>query len=849
MFDEGLNLLFAENGKGKSTFAAFLKAMLYGLPSNRKGGLENERRRYTPWQGGTFGGALCFEADGVEYRLERFFGAKEKDDRFALYHLATGNPSTKYGENIGEELFGVDADGFERSLYISQSAPHLPPDNNSIRARLGSLLDASEDLGSFEEADKLLDEARRHYRVQGERGLIPELSLAIREKEAEIAAAREAEATALAIAEERAAIEAKKAEMAKALDEVKTKRIGAEKRRLWDEQNAAYSSLVELKEGAKRQMVPFEEFFAPHLPTDEELFEADGAATECATLTAQYEHATLTAEDNAALEHFRAVYGESAPEGAYLERLRFSRDAWWRARELLRAAKAVAESEKDPLLLRFADHIPSEAEAAAIRAAAEATEEAGAALSAENAPRRMRPRTLFLTVGGALFAVLAITLFALSLFPLAIPAALLSAACFVLPIMGVIRGMRTPAELARRFEDYRVKQRRLSFLLSPFGYADKDPLLSAARFSADLERYRQLSADEARADAALKTAIEEETAARAALLAVLEDPACEDPDAAAAKIEADVPVYRLLLQKKDDLAARRTMLFAEREKAERRVQLFLSHYPSLASLSPRAALDTVKQNMLLSQQALTAYNTARNRVADYLQGTRFDPDAPPPPYFGDSRLLAEEEAALYRAYTELESLSSVKESERKRLHEIALTVPTLLAEKETLEREKAEAEHTLSLILLTKDILKDAKEDLSTRYLRHMELHFDRYYKKLTEGIMAELPADSTRASSFSMDTSLALSVEAYGERRPIAALSRGEHDLASFSARLSLIEAIFTKEPPFLLLDDPFINLDDAHYEKASALLSFLSERFQIVYTVCSTARLPATLPLKTLS
>ena len=92
-FDEGLNILYAQNGKGKSTFAAFLKAMLYGLPSNRKAGLDNERRRYTPWQGGTFGGALCFEAEGVEYRLERFFGAREKDDRFALYHLATGTPS------------------------------------------------------------------------------------------------------------------------------------------------------------------------------------------------------------------------------------------------------------------------------------------------------------------------------------------------------------------------------------------------------------------------------------------------------------------------------------------------------------------------------------------------------------------------------------------------------------------------------------------------------------------------------------------------------------------------------------------------------------------------------------
>ncbi len=180
-FDDGLNILHAQNGRGKSTFAAFLKAMLYGLPSNRRAGLDNERRRYTPWQGGAFGGSLCFEAEKTEYRLERFFGAKEKDDRFALYHLATGNPSTRYTEAIGEELFGVDADGFERSLYISQTLPFLPPDNNSIRARLGALLDASDDLGKFEKADELLDDARRHYRAQGERGLIPELTLAIRE--------------------------------------------------------------------------------------------------------------------------------------------------------------------------------------------------------------------------------------------------------------------------------------------------------------------------------------------------------------------------------------------------------------------------------------------------------------------------------------------------------------------------------------------------------------------------------------------------------------------------------------------------------------------------------------------
>ena len=147
-----------------------------------------------------------------------------------------------------------------------------------------------------------------------------------------------------------------------------------------------------------------------------------------------------------------------------------------------------------------------------------------------------------------------------------------------------------------------------------------------------------------------------------------------------------------------------------------------------------------------------------------------------------------------------------------------------------------------------KELLKEAKEDLSTRYLRTMELHFDRYYQKVTTDVSAEMPTDGSRISSFTMDTSLALSCEAYGERRPIAVLSRGEKDLVCFCARLALLESIFTKEPPILLLDDPFINLDDENYAKAAKLLSHLAERFQIVYTVCSTARLPAELPLKTI-
>lgn len=77
-FNDGVNVINQPNGWGKSTLAAFLKAMLYGFDTKKEpGAFERERKLYKPWQGGTYGGELDFEADGVEYRLVRTFGLTE----------------------------------------------------------------------------------------------------------------------------------------------------------------------------------------------------------------------------------------------------------------------------------------------------------------------------------------------------------------------------------------------------------------------------------------------------------------------------------------------------------------------------------------------------------------------------------------------------------------------------------------------------------------------------------------------------------------------------------------------------------------------------------------------------
>ena len=108
-FTDGINEYVHENGYGKTTVTAFIRAMLYGLSDTKKSDLdENDRRHYLPWGGGVCGGWLSFSAGGTEYRIERTFGQKAQEDTFAIYDLRLGKETADYTENVGRELFGFD---------------------------------------------------------------------------------------------------------------------------------------------------------------------------------------------------------------------------------------------------------------------------------------------------------------------------------------------------------------------------------------------------------------------------------------------------------------------------------------------------------------------------------------------------------------------------------------------------------------------------------------------------------------------------------------------------------------------------------------------------------------------
>jgi uncharacterized protein YhaN len=192
-------------------------------------------------------------------------------------------------------------------------------------------------------------------------------------------------------------------------------------------------------------------------------------------------------------------------------------------------------------------------------------------------------------------------------------------------------------------------------------------------------------------------------------------------------------------------------------------------------------------------------------------------------------------SVLDRLRTEEEQLQGQLQEERARAARLqssierlavdADRVPDLKNEIENRKLQIAEAKENVVTIANTAKFLEEAKVALSTRYLGGMQESFSSYLSRLTGEEMREAL----------MDPSFEVRLREGGQTRAIESFSRGWRDAVQFCVRLSLTDALFAEEErPFLLLDDPFVNLDDERLYEARALLDKLASDRQILYLVC---------------
>ena len=180
-----------------------------------------------PFQGASFGGQIIFRIGEKRYRLERSFGLKKSEDSFRLFDEDSGKESKDYSENIGEELFSLDAESFQRVCMISHEDLHFSM-NSRMHAKLGNVAEDQEDMKKFQQVQTILKDGINALSPNRRTGNIfklkmqeEELSSGLYGKEALENAVLSIEKEVLSLTEK----EAKRKEEGKALEEELSQRI------------------------------------------------------------------------------------------------------------------------------------------------------------------------------------------------------------------------------------------------------------------------------------------------------------------------------------------------------------------------------------------------------------------------------------------------------------------------------------------------------------------------------------------------------------------------------------------------------------------------------------------------
>ena len=292
------------------------------------------------------------------------------------------------------------------------------------------------------------------------------------------------------------------------------------------------------------------------------------------------------------------------------------------------------------------------------------------------------------------------------------------------------------------------------------------------------------------------------------------------------KVEKILSAYPADLETRyKSLMAKREELQEELTAREQAICKFLSNFRFEETYDYRAAV-------ALLQNRIVAYKQINVQSADYqnrLNTLAQDIQTPAPSqqiaYSSIGELRAQKEG-LTRQKEEFLSRRARALSDAEELEKRA-DEASLLAEEEMLTAEKERLEKRHRAVLQAKEILLRARNSVATRYLIPVE--------KGCKAYMQFLQNDKTEVRFNAEGAPLR---EEQGKLREIGYYSAGMRELLGFSIRIALVDAIFTQEKPVLILDDPFVNLDDEKTDKAKKLVKELTKRYQVLYLTCKKER-----------
>ena len=178
----GLNVIEAPNEWGKSTWCAFILAMLYGIDtsSRSKKDFIADKERYAPWSGAPMSGRMDICWNGRDITIERATKGRSVFGKFRAYETESGIEVAELtANNCGEKLLGVEQSVFARAGFVRLKDMPVTQDE-SLRRRLNSLVTTGDESGSADDLAQKLKDLKNRCRFNRS-GLLPQAETQQRE--------------------------------------------------------------------------------------------------------------------------------------------------------------------------------------------------------------------------------------------------------------------------------------------------------------------------------------------------------------------------------------------------------------------------------------------------------------------------------------------------------------------------------------------------------------------------------------------------------------------------------------------------------------------------------------------
>lgn len=777
-FNSDVTVIEEGNGFGKTTLANFIKAMFYGLSSLKKSINENDRLKYAPWQGGLFGGYLDFELNEKKYRIERFFNPTgNTKDTFKLIDLNTNKPSKDYTKNIGEEIFGVDVDGYLRSSYLPQS--NIEWSNQKISENLTKMLEASNETYDVAEALKKLNEESKKYVKTGNKGLIAETEAKISKLEAQIEIAdlskentknlnsRLEKITSL--------LEEYNSKLAKTKELIKEANEQHKKEAIFSH----YQTLSQNKEKLKREIDSLVEFFKGEFPTKEQISTNYNLLEQLSIIQSSLNK--LTSNDYIESEYQRLnnyfnvdqeindeILKEKFKENEELKRISIERERISKEidvvdNKLANETLLTQNHKMIYILLAFFG--------------------------------------LVLGIPGVVMLVSLIKDFSIFIMILGIS----------LTLSGLIFGAIALIIFLTRLNKDHQKLVKYKHLEEEFGQ-EKQTLSN---------KYLELEVKFSELNKKLKAFISKYEKINDSLINRFK--ADEDYLIELNNINQSYKTYIKLQSEYISRKEKLNLRTEEYQKIKTDLNKFTKFY--LPNEEPFQALRKIQLNFDQYESLKNRYSIACSELTSFLENNVVEEKHSNHIY--NLHELEKEEIDLEKS---IENLIKEKYSIENMIRNDEGKIDGLFELSSQLEVEKellVEYKHKYYVVSKTIEFIKYSQEKLASSYLGAIVSSFGKYVEKVLG-----------HKSNFTLSTDLEITSEEYGSSKELAHYSTGSYDIITFCARLALIDAIYKNVKPTIILDDPFTNLDQDKLNIALEFVKDISKKYQVIYLICHESR-----------